>query len=314
MRRLAMTCSALALMMPALALAQSGDRTTYGNSGSDRPAASDTQRQDRDGMRKDDTSVGEAIRDGARAVKRFGERETEALGTLLGVTEDPVITYGGYTIMSSRALSARELRDAPVYGRGDERIAHVDDIVFDRNGQATQIVVADAGFLGLAARKVAIPFSRDAIGFDRENDPTLRLSLTEDQLKTKTAFDEDSLKNDESLASEVLDQKVQLTRRGAGDDTADLHDLILDASGAARYAILEYGGFMELGEKAFAVPFREVTVAQGDAEWSVDLSPEQVKASPTFVYSVDEAGGAAGVDMPSEPKANMPRGESESSR
>jgi hypothetical protein len=71
----------------------------------------------------------------------------------------PMFAYEGYARAESRDMTADDLKNATVYGRGDEKIGSISSLILDKDGQTTHAVVDVGGFLGLGARSVSMPFS-----------------------------------------------------------------------------------------------------------------------------------------------------------
>ena len=48
-----------------------------------------------------------------------------------------------------------------VYGPPDNKIGGVDDILIDKEGRVTAVIIGVGGFLGMGEKDVAVPFSSD---------------------------------------------------------------------------------------------------------------------------------------------------------
>ncbi len=75
-------------------------------------------------------------------------------------------------------LTARELRDKPVYGSDDKEIATVEDVT-GSPGAARQVVLQTGGVLGVGGREVVLPLDKLHVG----SDGRLTLTMTQDQLR-----------------------------------------------------------------------------------------------------------------------------------
>ena len=72
-------------------------------------------------------------------------------------------------------------------------------------------------------------------------------------------------------------------RNSAGDHIGVLKDLMIElASGRVPYVVVSYGGFLGLGDKLFAMPWRAVRVDQQNKSIVVDLDAEKLAAAPGF--------------------------------
>lgn len=65
-------------------------------------------------------------------------------------------------------LSAAEMLDKPVRGENGERIGDVTDIIVDRHGQITKLVVEVGGFFELGDQHIGVPWRQVKIGQDME--------------------------------------------------------------------------------------------------------------------------------------------------
>jgi sporulation protein YlmC with PRC-barrel domain len=84
---------------------------------------------------------------------------------------------------------ATKLRGTSVLGSDGVKIGSVDDILFDRSGSIKGLVIGVGGFLGIAAKDVAIPFKQFQVvpGTDGKAD-VLTLSMTKEQLTDAEDF------------------------------------------------------------------------------------------------------------------------------
>lgn len=109
--------------------------------------------------------------------------------------------------------SAEKLLGKNVYGKNDEKIGEVDDIILDpSSGQAKQLVVSSGGFLGIGEKKVAIDFNQA-----KWNDADNRLhvaTLGRDDVKAMSEF-----KYDDRMTS--LNRNRDANRSGATTAPAD---------------------------------------------------------------------------------------------
>ncbi len=83
--------------------------------------------------------------------------------------------------------SAEKLLGKNVYGKDNEKVGEVDDIILDpASGQAKQLVLSSGGFLGIGDKKVAVDFNQAKWN---EADNRLQLStLSRDDVKNMTEF------------------------------------------------------------------------------------------------------------------------------
>jgi hypothetical protein len=67
------------------------------------------------------------------------------------------------------------------------------------------------------------------------------------------------------------------------EDLGKIEDLMIDlSSGRVAYAVLSFGGFLGMGNKLFAVPFKAMTVDTADHAFVLDVPKERLKEAPGF--------------------------------
>lgn len=62
-----------------------------------------------------------------------------------------------------------------------------------------------------------------------------------------------------------------------------IHELVIDAKkGRLAYAVLSFGGFMGMGNKLFALPWRALEFANTENKLILNVEQEKLKAAPGF--------------------------------
>ena len=68
-----------------------------------------------------------------------------------------------------------------------------------------------------------------------------------------------------------------------GDNIGDIKDLMIDpTSGEVRYAVLDFGGFLGMGNKLFAVPFKAFQVDRENEKFVLNADKETLKNAEGF--------------------------------
>jgi sporulation protein YlmC with PRC-barrel domain len=68
-----------------------------------------------------------------------------------------------------------------------------------------------------------------------------------------------------------------------GEHLGRIKDIMLDVQrGNIAYVVLEYGGFMGVGEKLFAIPFIDLDLDQTQQKFMLDVDKEQLDRAPGF--------------------------------
>ncbi|MEX2121616.1 MAG: PRC-barrel domain-containing protein [Pirellulales bacterium] len=142
---------------------------------------------------------------------------------------------------------------------------------------------------------------------------------TKKQARQDDAEDTQAAMHRAARISKIMGMKVVNT---AGEELGTVDDLMLDLrmDGGIRYAALSYGGFLGLGDKLFAVPWKafEYAVDEDEEHLVLDINEERLKKSPGFdkdawpdfadpkwssevdVYFNNESDTAAGTTAPAD--------------
>ncbi len=118
------------------------------------------------------------------------------------------------TILSTTAFAAETLSTLPakgttvtnyykqaVYDPKETKIGDIDDVLVDKDGRITALIIGVGGFLGVGEKDVAVPFS--AVKGTKKNDKWwLTLNETKDSLKKAVGF-----KYDKTTTSWSVDKK-----------------------------------------------------------------------------------------------------------
>jgi sporulation protein YlmC with PRC-barrel domain len=74
-----------------------------------------------------------------------------------------------------------------VYDPSDNKIGDINDVLIDKAGNVSALIIGVGGFLGMGEKDVAIPFS-DVHASEKNNKWYLVLNTTKDALKTAPGF------------------------------------------------------------------------------------------------------------------------------
>ncbi|MBT1701774.1 PRC-barrel domain-containing protein [Fulvivirgaceae bacterium PWU20] len=81
-------------------------------------------------------------------------------------------------------------------------------------------------------------------------------------------------------ATSIIGDKIE---NPEGDDLGRIDNLMINVrSGKIDYVVIEYGSFLGLGGKLFAIPFSELRPAPGRNVFILDRDEEYLKNSPGF--------------------------------
>lgn len=89
-----------------------------------------------------------------------------------------------------------------------------------------------------------------------------------------------SAKHGTVSASTIIGEAV-INRQN--EQLGKIHELVLDAKeGRLAYVVLSFGGFMGMGNKLFAMPWRAFEFADSGDELILNVDKEKLKAAPGF--------------------------------
>jgi sporulation protein YlmC with PRC-barrel domain len=67
------------------------------------------------------------------------------------------------------------------------------------------------------------------------------------------------------------------------EDLGKIEHLMIDLdSGRVAYAVLSFGGFLGMGDKLFAIPWKALTVDTSEKRFVLDLDKERLEQAPGF--------------------------------
>ena len=81
-------------------------------------------------------------------------------------------------------------------------------------------------------------------------------------------------------ATAVIGDRV---RNPGGESLGKIEDIMLDPdTGAIAYAVLSFGGFLGMGNKLFALPWRELKQNPADHEFILNVDRQVLESAPGF--------------------------------
>ena len=75
-----------------------------------------------------------------------------------------------------------------VYDPGDNKIGEIMDVLVDRQGKATALIIGVGGFLGIGEKDVAVPFNAVQVKTKDNNKWYLVMNASKDALKSARGF------------------------------------------------------------------------------------------------------------------------------
>lgn len=131
------------------------------------------------------------------------------MGSVLSIV---LVVFIGFIASSAAAeqeqpagIRASKLMDHPVINAKGEQILEIDDLILRRNGNVKRVVLSCCGFLGLGAKRVAVPFRNLQIKDDK-----IIYDITEEEFKQMASF---NYANEEELYTEYYMARPGMERR-----------------------------------------------------------------------------------------------------
>lgn len=189
---------------------------------------------------------------------------------------------------------------------GLDVIGQVNEIVLSGDGQIRALVIGVGGFLGMGERDAAVTMDQVTFATDPDDrsqmyivvnteEEMLRASPAYDrvvaQTAARTAFTAPDLAREGysrlGIADVSVDMLIGKTVFGVNENSVGtVQDLIMDAAGAIKSVIIDFGGFLGMGTTQVAVGFGELTILSNEGHTDlrvyVDATREQIQAQPQY--------------------------------
>ena len=106
-----------------------------------------------------------------------------------------------------------------VHNAAGETIGDVNDLVFDRKGQISTVVIGVGGFLSIGEKGVGVPFSRLTFNVDKDGERVIVVALSKQNLLDAPAFKA----TEKTTYDKVKDKAVDLGHKTV-DKAVELKD------------------------------------------------------------------------------------------
>lgn len=109
--------------------------------------------------------------------------------------------------------------------------------------------------------------------------PRVEVRTTETTVRT-TTVDDFAMASRWQKADDLIGKKVV---SATSEDLGKLEDIVVDAnSGRILYGVLSFGGFMGVGDKLFAIPWRSLSLGADAKAFTLNVEKERLKGAPGF--------------------------------
>ena len=97
-----------------------------------------------------------------------------------------------------------------------------------------------------------------------------QITQTDPQKRFRRVMSADSLSGDQ-------------VRNDAGEDLGKIKDIMIDVpTGKVAYTVLSFGGFLNMGDKLFAVPWNALTLDEDHKQFVLNMDKAQLENAPGF--------------------------------
>jgi sporulation protein YlmC with PRC-barrel domain len=223
-------------------------------------------------------------------------------GANAAMSGDTITQANGVSVMSTNALSTYYLKGADVLGSDNKKLGTIDEIVFDENGQAQRALIAAGGVAGIGAKEVGVDFSEISFTGQDVKSPVAQVKGDKESLTALPPVEKDKMGAGMILGSSLIGAQVKLQE---SNDTGKISDLILDKQGAAKYAAIDFGGILGVGDKRVAVSYDKLGKMAKDQPILLQETKANLQAAPAFVYVSDDT--TASIPDATQSSAPAPR-------
>jgi len=143
---------------------------------------------------------------------------------------------------------------------------------------------------GIAETKRLVPWKdfvfSSTMKKDGKHELAARVKMTEADLKKLAELDAKKLANEKPVQLSARDLKGHKVMGANDKGLAEVDDVVLDVlAGRVNYVVFGKGGFLELGEKHYPVPFAKLMLtreANGDLRVATKLDKAMLEKAPEF--------------------------------
>ena len=89
-------------------------------------------------------------------------------------------------LTGGQMASVEVLMGKNVYGKDNEKVGEVEDVILDSNGKAQQLVIASGGFLGIGEKQIAVDYSQAQ--WDQQQNRIHLSGMSRDDVKSLPEF------------------------------------------------------------------------------------------------------------------------------
>ena len=231
-------------------------------------------------------STKENVSDAAEKVSEESKEAYESIKATL-VNEDYTAQNAQIVTIDSRN-TASGMIGQPIHNHKNEKIGSVHDIILNEKGQATQVIVADGGIMGLGTKYAAFDYG---LVSQRKKDGDVIMPLSEETIKkaAKFSYDAADANKDDVRVIPAGSLSVATLLDGQlvnpANETVAQVDNISFQNGAASQVIVAFDQMLGLGGERAAVAYNDVKIVrQDDANTNIDFQLSAAEATQFEAY------------------------------
>ncbi len=217
--------------------------------------------------------------------------------------EQALLEQAGMRVLASATLQASELIGYGVTGVNVDDLGEIEDFAVDLSqNRIAYAIVSLGGFLNIGEQFYPVPLSEFRLNRQLQQ---IVLPVGEERFADAPNFTEGEI--DEAIADVALVDELNsfwqmeftpgegsIVRATSlldyelvnadGEVTGQFDDLVVDIfDGSVDYAVLSFGGFLDIGEREIAVPMGRLTLNASDNRIVIDVDTETLENAPEFV-------------------------------
>ena len=110
---------------------------------------------------------------------------------ILAAFASPAVAGDALSTLPPESWTITNYYKQDVYDNSQNTVGKIDDVLIDKSGKITALIVGVGGFLGIGEKDIALPFS--AVKAEKKNDKWyLTVEQTKDSLKSAPGYKYDS--------------------------------------------------------------------------------------------------------------------------
>lgn len=241
--------------------------------GSDAPANPTLSQRFEKGMEE----TKEAVSNAADATGAAMKSAAQKISDLVSDKEPDVNGAYPETQLEGQA-SAKTFIGQDVVSYNNEKVATVDDVIIDKNGDVSKVILSNGGIMGIGDKLVAVDYN---LLYKHDPKGDVIVPLSEETIKQMTPFSYDPTTNDNRLVTLAPDEtSVKYLLDGdvidtSGKTVASIEDITF-VNGKATSVVASYGQTLGMGGHLFAVNYNQLTEIKADDDTT------NVRFSPTL--------------------------------